>query len=62
MTITERSQLFSITQEEVEKIKSLRIENQVIDDEISCIRHNLMAILINSTLLIEPLMGMDVEY
>ena len=36
VTITERSQLFSITQEEVEKIKSLRIENQVIDDEISC--------------------------
>ena len=62
VTITERSQLFSITQEEVEKIKSLRIENQVIDDEISCIRHNLMAILINSTLLIDPLMGMDVEY
>ena len=36
VTITERGRLLSMTPEEVEKIKSLRIENQVIDDEISC--------------------------
>ena len=33
VTITERSQLLSITPEQAKKIKSLRIENQVIDDE-----------------------------
>ena len=33
VTITERSQLISITPEQIMKIKSLRIENQVIDDE-----------------------------
>ena len=31
VTITERSQLLSITQEQAKKIKSLRIENQEID-------------------------------
>ena len=34
LTITERSQLLSITPEQRKKIKSLRIENQVIDDEV----------------------------
>ena len=33
VTITDRSQLLSITPEQAKKIKSLRIENQVIDDE-----------------------------
>ena len=33
ITITDRSQLLSITPEQAKKIKSLRIENQVIDDE-----------------------------
>ena len=33
VTITERSQLLSITPKQAKKIKSLRIENQVIDDE-----------------------------
>ena len=33
ITITERSQLIFITPEQIMKIKSLRIENQVIDDE-----------------------------
>ena len=33
VTITERSQLLSITPEQAKKIKSLRIENQVIDRE-----------------------------
>ena len=33
ITITERSQLLSITPEQARKIKSLRIENQVIDAE-----------------------------
>ena len=33
LTITERSQLLSITPEQAKKIKSLRIENQDIDDE-----------------------------
>ena len=33
VTITERSQLLSITPEQAKKIKSLRIENQDIDDE-----------------------------
>ena len=31
VTITDRSQLLSITPEQAKKIKSLRIENQVID-------------------------------
>ncbi len=35
VTITERSRLLSMTPEEAKKIKSLRIENQLIDDEIS---------------------------
>ena len=35
VTITDRSQLLSITPEQAKKIKSLRIENQVIDDEVS---------------------------
>ena len=35
VTITERSQLLSITSESAKKIKSLRIENQLIDDEVS---------------------------
>ena len=35
VTITERSQLLSITPEQAKKIKSLRIENQVIDYEVS---------------------------
>jgi hypothetical protein len=35
VTITDRSQLLSITTEQAKKIKSLRIENQLIDDEIS---------------------------
>ena len=34
VTITERSQLLSITPEQAKKIKSLRIENQVIDSGI----------------------------
>ena len=34
LTITDRSQLLSITQEQAKKIKSLRIENQVIDYEV----------------------------
>ena len=33
VTITDRSQLLSITPEQAKKIKSLRIENQVIDRE-----------------------------
>jgi hypothetical protein len=33
VTITERSQLLSITPEQAKKIKSLRIENQTIDDD-----------------------------
>ena len=33
LTITERNQFFSITQEQRNQIKSLRIENQSIDDE-----------------------------
>ena len=33
VTITERSQLMSITPEQAKKIKSLRIENQVIDSD-----------------------------
>ena len=33
VTITERSQLLSITPEQAKKIKSLRIENQLIDRE-----------------------------
>ena len=33
VTITERSQLMSITPEQAKKIKSLRFENQVIDQE-----------------------------
>ena len=35
VTITDRSQLLSITPEQAKKIKSLRIENQVIDDGVS---------------------------
>ena len=35
VTITDRSQLLSITPEQAKKIKSLRIENQDIDDEFS---------------------------
>ena len=35
LTVTDRSQLLSITREQSKKIKSLRIENQVIDDEVS---------------------------
>ena len=34
LTITERSQLLSITPEQAKKIRSLRIENQVIDYEV----------------------------
>ena len=34
VTITDRSQLLSITPEQAKKIKSLRIENQVIDDDV----------------------------
>ena len=33
VTITDRSQLLSITPEQIKKIKSLRIENQNIDYE-----------------------------
>ena len=33
--ITDRSQLLSITPEQAKKIKSLRIENQLIDNEVS---------------------------
>ena len=33
--ITERRQLLSITQEQAKKIKSLRIENQEIDDDFA---------------------------
>ena len=33
VTITDRSQLLSMTPEQAKKIKSLRIENQVIDDD-----------------------------
>ena len=35
VTITDRTQLLSMTPEQAIKIKSLRIENQVIDDEVS---------------------------
>ena len=35
LTITERSQLLSITPEQAKKIKSLRIENQILDGGIS---------------------------
>ena len=35
VTITERSQLLSITPEQAKKIKSLRIENQILDGGIS---------------------------
>ena len=35
VTITDRTQLLSLTPVQAEKIKSLRIENQVIDDEVS---------------------------
>ena len=34
VTITERSQLLSITPEQAKKIKSLRIENQLLDREV----------------------------
>ena len=36
VTITDRSQLQHITPEKAKKIKSLRIENQVIDEEFHC--------------------------
>ena len=35
VTITDRTQLLSLTPVQAEKIKSLRIENQEIDDEVS---------------------------
>ena len=41
VTITERSQLMSITPEQAKKIKSLRIENQVIDSDFCSFLHSL---------------------
>ena len=35
LTITDKNQLLSITREQAKKIKSLRIENQTLDGEIS---------------------------
>ena len=41
VTITERSQLLSITPEQAKKIKSLRIENQDIDSDFYSFLHSL---------------------
>ena len=41
VTITERSQLLSITPEQAKKIKSLRIENQDIDSDFHSFLHSL---------------------
>ena len=41
LTITERSQLLSITPEQAKKIKSLRIENQDIDSDFYSFLHSL---------------------
>ena len=46
VTITERSQLISITPEQIMKIKSLRIENQVIDDEFCDFLSLLMGLIL----------------
>ena len=61
VTITDRSQLLSITPEQAKKIKSLRIENQVIDDGVSISPKILAAIRGRCILLIVPFWGLGRE-